>query len=101
MMTLDEAIKHAEEVAEEKRKDYERACAYNISSEGCLECAEEHRQLAEWLKELKTLREQTRPHEGWEYLKELITDVRDADGRANQKGTCQYILNLMEVIERR
>ena len=59
-MTLDEAIKHCEDVEEEKRKDYERACAYNIPSEGCLECAEEHRQLAEWLEELKQLREQTR-----------------------------------------
>ena len=42
-MTLDEAIKHAEEVAEEKR---------------CEKCGEEHRQLAEWLKELKQLRKQ-------------------------------------------
>ena len=41
-MTLDEAIKHAEEVAEEKR---------------CEKCGEEHRQLAEWLKELQQLRE--------------------------------------------
>ena len=38
-MTLDEAIKHCEEVAE---KD----CI-------CEECASEHRQLAEWLKELQ------------------------------------------------
>ena len=41
-MTIDEAIKHAEEVAEEKL---------------CEKCGEEHRQLAEWLKELKQLRE--------------------------------------------
>lgn len=56
-MTIDEAIKHYEEKAEEKRKDYERAVALNIPSEGCLECAREHEQLAEWLKELKKLRE--------------------------------------------
>lgn len=37
LMTLDEAIKHAEERA----------------SLSCDECAEQHRQLAEWLKELK------------------------------------------------
>jgi hypothetical protein len=42
-MTLDEAIKHCEEVAE-------KLCI-------CDECAEEHRQLAEWLEELKTYRE--------------------------------------------
>ena len=58
-MTIDEAIKHAEEVAEEKKKD---ACElydaknYEESRE-CIWCAEEHRQLAEWLKELKMYRE--------------------------------------------
>jgi len=46
-MTIDEAIKHAEEVAEEQVKR-------------CEKCAEQHRQLEEWLKELKQLREQTR-----------------------------------------
>ena len=56
-MTLDEAIKHAEEVANAN----ERLCetvhpAMQLSDYG--KCAEEHRQLAEWLKELKQLREQ-------------------------------------------
>ena len=55
-MTLEEAIKHAEEVAAEKRKDLERAEAYNLPSEGCEKCAEEHEQLAAWLRELKALR---------------------------------------------
>lgn len=41
-MTLDEAIKHAEEIAESR----------------CDECGQEHKQLAEWLKELKAYREQ-------------------------------------------
>ena len=40
-MTLDEAIQHAEEVANSK----------------CDSCGAEHRQLANWLKELKDLRE--------------------------------------------
>lgn len=39
-MTLDEAIKHCEEVADSK----------------CDECGAEHRQLAEWLKELKRMK---------------------------------------------
>ena len=61
-MTLDEAIKHAEEIAEEKEKqvangDWEKG---SITEHNCIECASEHRQLAEWLKELKQLREQTR-----------------------------------------
>lgn len=41
-MTLDEAIKHAEEVAEEQEKFGK--------------CAEEHQQLAAWLMELRVLR---------------------------------------------
>lgn len=61
-MTLDEAIKHAEEVAAEKKKE---ACnLYDAKnheeSRECIWCSEEHRQLAEWLKELKQIREQTR-----------------------------------------
>ena len=45
LMTLDEAIKHAEERA----------------SLSCDKCADEHRQLAEWLKELKQYREMFNP----------------------------------------
>lgn len=41
-----------------------------------------------------------RPHEKWEYLKEHITEMRDADGELNQKDTCRFILELMGVIER-
>lgn len=39
-------------------------------------------------------------HGNWEYLKEHITEMRDADGELNQKQTCQFILELMGVIER-
>lgn len=48
---------------------------------------------------IEALKEQ-RQHEKWEYLKEHITEMRDADGKLNQKQTCQFILNLMGVIER-
>ena len=37
--------------------------------------------------------------ENWAYLKEQITEMRDANGALNQKQTCQFILNLMKVIE--
>ena len=53
-MTLDEAIRHCEEVAEEKEQEAKEA--HVLSGMDCMECAEEHRQLAEWLKELKTYR---------------------------------------------
>ena len=68
-LTLDEAIKHCLEVAEENdlaagtyeilaennHNAYERLTAETNSSR-CAECATEHRQLAEWLTELKELR---------------------------------------------
>lgn len=60
-MTLDEAIKHCLEVAEQKEHDsitttgdYELDVAMK---EGCMQCAANHRQLAEWLTELKNRRE--------------------------------------------
>lgn len=73
-MTLEEVIKYAEEVAEEQEKaakewheNQVRKCElfpftemdYTHENE-CKKCAKEHRQLAEWLKELKELKEQTR-----------------------------------------
>ena len=56
-MTIDEAIKHCEEVAESKEKqikndDWEKD---SLTERNCIKCAEEHRQLAEWLKELKCI----------------------------------------------
>jgi hypothetical protein len=39
--------------------------------------------------------------EEWEYLKEHITELRDANGYATQYGTCKFILNLMSVIEKK
>ena len=53
-MTLDEAIKHAEEVAEKARND---ADSGYYDEDKCLECAREHEQLVEWLTELKSYRE--------------------------------------------
>lgn len=65
-MTLDEAIRHAEEVAEKNEEIYEAHCRIyskevveKYPSPPCKKCAEEHRQLAEWLKELKAHKEQS------------------------------------------
>jgi hypothetical protein len=58
-LTLDEAIKHCLEVAENNEQF---ASGKWIGSEGeanrreCLQCAADHRQLAEWLTELKEAR---------------------------------------------
>lgn len=64
MMTLDDTIKRLEETVEEKSNLAKRIRA-NMKSEialsnadECETCAEEHRQLAEWLKDYKRLLEQ-------------------------------------------
>lgn len=61
-MTLDEAIKHCEEVASDAEKGHryhaERGCHKDLWWINLYKNrAEEHRQLAEWLKELKRYRE--------------------------------------------
>lgn len=63
-MSIDEAIKHCEEVAQEKERhlkvyenmDEDRPLFKEEENE-CKECAAEHRQLADWLKELKSFKE--------------------------------------------
>lgn len=62
-MTLEETIKHCEEVAETKEKEgslnqesfmpLNEFLRYRVE---CLICASEHRQLAEWLRELQRYR---------------------------------------------
>lgn len=61
-MTIDEAISHAREVAEEKRKSKSVNLAPEIISE-CELCAQEHDQLVEWLEELQQCRAIGTPEE--------------------------------------
>ena len=71
-MTIDEAIQHCEEVAEEQDKlfkQYDDASKYSrsynkdiVSANAkkcleCFECAKQHRQLADWLKDLKAYKD--------------------------------------------
>lgn len=69
MMNLDEAIQHCKEKAKELRTEAEQLRdigevisspkqLYNEPVKNCLNCSEEHEQLAEWLMELKKLREE-------------------------------------------
>ena len=70
MLTLDNAIKHCEEKAKELRQEAEDKyfpIIEDAEKTDCLECAEEHEQLAEWLKELKQLRNSV----------EIISDIPD------------------------
>lgn len=61
--SLEEAIKHAEKVAEYNERQarlwdsgHRAIKGSGIKHRRCLECASEHRQLAEWLRELQRYR---------------------------------------------
>ena len=63
-MNLDETIQYYEEKAEAEERSAKLHQRPDGSAKGsgkrylsCLECAKKHRQIAEWLKELKTYRE--------------------------------------------
>ena len=55
MLSIDEAIAHAREVAKRNREQWKNCPAdrRDIEHQTCEQCAEEHEQLAEWLEELK------------------------------------------------
>ena len=68
MMSLDEAIKNCEEVVEANEKMVEYDLAYtDEQKEECRGCAEEYRQIAKWLKELKVYKD---ARVGCEYCKD-------------------------------
>lgn len=89
-MTLEEAIKHAEEVAdlcEYEASKYDMSDSYE-SYVACQEgkCAEEHRQLAEWLKDYQRLLkaiEEIKAEIDAEWHKALHEDVIFAEGLAH------------------
>ena len=84
MKTLDEAIVHCLEVAEKKEKECklisgsEDAGMNGALAKTFAECASEHRQLAEWLRELQAYREVINE------IKELIN--------SNNRGSCDYFI---------
>lgn len=88
MMTLEEAIEHYKEVAEEldMKADFETDCQRYAMSEPerteLKECAKDHRQLAEWLNELLRARV---------LLKATYELLEKADDSP-------YVLNALEII---
>ena len=80
-MTIDDAIKHAEEVAKVNEcecVEYSEVSPLYVSN--CKKCAEDHRQLAEWLKELK-------------YAKVLLKATYDL---LKQCDDSYFVLNVLE-----
>ena len=104
-MTIAEAIKHCEKVAEELEK---KANIYEIKNTylpdlqkpvNCLSCAADHRQLAEWLRELK---------EAKRLLQLAITDFEKAgscstcarQSKVCDFGNCKYIWQYKDEVEK-
>ena len=89
-MTLDEAIKHAREKANEQK------------CHSCKKCAEEHEQLADWLEELKNRRETN-----FNYVQLMDCRYRDGYRKAIDDfakkiaiyGTYDYYGNVIDVLE--
>ena len=98
MMSIEQAIKHAEEVEIEQIRlmlRYDAASGYarsgnesirTESAKECEKCAAEHRQLAEWLKILKSALFEY--HEAWRIITHPTPDVKYVD-----RDRAQTILN--------
>jgi len=81
-MKIDDAIKHAEEVAKVNESWHEEYIdtAFEQHALNCKKCAEDHRQLAEWLNELK-------------YSKVLLKATYDLLHKCDDS---YYVLNVLE-----
>ena len=86
-MTLEEAIKHCEEVAEKYCEKVEEGLT---ADDFCDSCASEHRQLAEWLRELKDYKD---ARVGCEYCKHNYREQHE-----RPCSLCQR--NFMDMFER-
>ena len=101
-MTLDEAIAHAREVAEEQRKACDLAWVWD-NPDNIKKCAEEHEQLAEWLEELKRYREEPDGYL-WDhasnqgYLKAVDDFVKEYKSCDNRSIQCKKFLNCADCI---
>ena len=90
-MTIDEAIKHSEDVAEryEKMEDSHD----DKLKEECLQCAADHRQLAEWLTDYKELK--TKYSDVQEKIREIRGYLEFAEEHMNVLG----VLEALDIIK--
>ena len=97
---LDEAIKHCEEKANENKAEATKIAREKkpfLEYARCKQCAKEHEQLAEWLKELKAYKE--RPQgELAEKLKERIEESVCKHCQKNKKCELCEISRVYQII---
>ena len=81
-LTLDEAIQHCLDVAEQNDKDLKDAIALGVIApeevNSCESCIADHKQLAEWLKDYKYLKKQVSK---LIYLGAAFNIIRECDGQ--------------------
>lgn len=79
-LTLEDAISHCLEVAEQNDtqvEKWQKECGEQWGKTTvCRECAEDHRQLAEWLMELKDLRAEQ--NDQYVFIHELMSELKEA-----------------------
>lgn len=99
MLNLEDAIKHAEEVAKVNESWHEEYIdtAFEQHALNCKKCAEDHRQLAEWLKILKRVKFEF--DEAMRIIYHPTPDVRDSD-RKRAYAVIETFLFLQELDER-
>ena len=102
-MTLDEAIKHAEEVAdtcEHDAKSWDKTDAYESHVAcGIGKCGEEHRQLAEWLKDYKRLMSAIDDIKA-EIMNMSITSTNPEDYTRTMAELCSLKLRVLQIIDK-
>ena len=100
-MTLDEAIKHARDKANEQK--YYASFERGKRIQSCKKCAEEHEQLAKWLEELKKLREFKATYQkGMDYSYATFMYNKSIDDLTEKivgYGTYDYYVNVIDVLE--
>lgn len=98
-LTLEEAIKHCEKVAEENEKESKLweggvSKAFVQKYEKLRDCSFKYRQLAEWLRELKAYRE------SWEYLFATIFEIKSNAENEDVRNLANFLLKYMRIYEK-
>ena len=104
-MTIDEAINHAKEVAAIQRSndklDRTLGSASPYIKETCLKCAEEHEQFAEWLEELKAMRNLDKTNFSDGYNRGIDDFLKEADATFPMQNDGTTVLRRLENIANR
>lgn len=99
-MTIDEAIEHAKEKAKEQR--YYANFEHNgMMYQSCIKCAEEHEQLAEWLEELKAMRNLDKTNFSDGYNRGIDDFLKEADVTLPMQNDGTAVIRKLENIANR